>query len=254
MTSSLFLSLIAVLFVAVVHVSAGSLHRGAAARPWWLAGASGLSVAYVFVHLLPELGEMQARWLEENPARPLVWLQSQIYVVALIGVLVSLGFERVTKGERARERFWVHLGAFAFYNVLIGGFALRLAGVVPTILAAIAFGAHILANDHALTVQYGTLYRRFGRWVLAAAILAGWLIAAVWEPRLIVVAVLLGLLSGSMMLSVLKDELADERVGQFRTFAVGALVYAVLLIALTYSQYAARRGAEPAPDGVTARD
>src|SRR5690606_23095353 len=56
---------IGVLVLAVLHLVAGHLHRGAVQRPAWLSVAGGMSVAYVFVHLLPELSEMQARWLED---------------------------------------------------------------------------------------------------------------------------------------------------------------------------------------------
>lgn len=249
MSATTILSLCGVLFVATIHATSGLLHRGAGARPRWLSAASGLSVAYVFVHLLPELGETQAHWLEERSHRPLPWLESQIYVVALIGVLLALALERTTAG-RERPRFWLHVGSFAFYNLLVGGLALRIAGVLPLILAVIAFGAHLLVNDHALARRYGERYRRVGRWVLSAAIVAGWVIAVAWDVPTTASASLLGLLSGGIIINVVKEELPEERVSHLRSLVIGAVAYSALLLGLTYAQHAA---AEDPREAVTTR-
>ncbi|MBX3158897.1 MAG: hypothetical protein KF773_23225 [Deltaproteobacteria bacterium] len=239
MTSSTMLSLIGVSIVATLHVTAGLLHRGVLERPTWLSVASGLAVAYVFVHLLPELAETQARFLEARPVRSLVWLQSHVYLAALVGVLLALGLDRATAhpGEQ-RARFWLHTGSFALYNLLVGGLALRVTNVPTLILAVIAFGAHFLVNDHGLQVEYGRAYTRFGRWLLAAAIVVGWAIALATRPPPAVVVVLLGLLSGSIILNVLKDELPGRREGRFLAFVLGAIGYALLLLALSYTMQA----------------
>ncbi|HEX8617483.1 MAG TPA: hypothetical protein VF911_07850, partial [Thermoanaerobaculia bacterium] len=51
-------SLVAAVALAIVHMTAGGLtFLGAIPRSRWLSGAGGVSVAYVFLHLLPELAE-----------------------------------------------------------------------------------------------------------------------------------------------------------------------------------------------------
>jgi hypothetical protein len=245
MSSRTLVSLVGVIALAGLHLVAGHLHRGAGRRPAWLSAAGGMSIAYVFVHLLPELAETQARWIEARPDRPLDWLETQIYVAALVGVIVALGLERVA-GTGRRHRFWLHTTSFAIYNALIGGFALRLRGVAPLILAVLAFGAHFLINDHSLHRQYGRAYERLGRWVLAAAIVTGWGVAMVWTPPVVLVAVVLGLLSGGIILNAIKEELPEERAGRFSSWVAGALVYALLLLVLTYVQRAEPGGTRAA--------
>lgn len=232
-------SLIAVMFVALVHALSGSLHRGAVERPRWISAASGLSLAYVFIHVLPELAEVQARWLDERRHRPLIWFESQIYVMALVGVLLSLALGQQMSGARGRPRFALRIGGFALYNMLIGCLALRLESVVSLVLAAVAFGAHVLVNDHALDVEYGGPYRRVGRWVLSAALLIGWLIGVFWWPPLMVGASLLSLLSGAIIFNVLRDELTPRRTSHVPAFIAGTIGYTVLLLALDYSQHEA---------------
>jgi hypothetical protein len=137
----------------------------------------------------------------------------------------------VARGGR-RGRFWLHTGSFAVYNLLIGGLALRLTRIAPLAVATFAFGAHFLVNDHGLQRQHGRAYESAGRWVLASAILGGWLIALVWRPPAVVGIGLLGLLSGGIILNVLKEEIPSE--GRFSAFVAGTLAYAALLLALVF--------------------
>jgi hypothetical protein len=238
MSSAAQISLTGVVVLALLHVFAGRLHGDTLARPTWLSVASGLSVAYVFVHLLPELAETQVRWLEARPERPFVWLDRQVYLATLAGVILALGLDRLTAGRGTRgPRFWLHTASFAIYNLLVGGFALRVHSVLPMVLAVIAFGAHFLVNDHGLHAQYGRAYTRYGRWLLAAAIVVGWLIAMVSRPPVVLVATLLGMLSGGIILNVIKEELPEKREGRFSAFVAGATGYAALLLALRYSAH-----------------
>lgn len=227
---------IGVLVLAGVHLAAGHLHRGAPKRPAWLSAAGGMSIAYVFIHLLPDLAEMQERWLEARPDRAFRWLEAQVYIAAFLGVVFAVSLDRVTRAGR-RRGFWLHTGAFAIYNALIGSFAMRVHGPTAIVLAVIAFGAHFLVNDHGLYVQYGRAYERSGRWVLAAAIVLGWLIALLWSPPVVVVAAVLGLVSGGIIVNAIKEELPEDRAGRLSPWVAGALAYAVLLLAFAYTQH-----------------
>lgn len=230
------LPLLGVSLLVVIHLLAGKIHRGAAERPGWLSAASGISVTYVFVHLLPELAEAQEQWLEARPERLWVWLESQVYVAALLGLVLALGLDRATAEPRQqRQRFWLHTVSFAIYNLLIGGLALRLTGAIPLMLAVVAFGAHFLVNDHSLHQQYGRGYERTGRWLLAGAILLGWALAVLWQPPVVLTAALLGVLSGGIILNVIKEELPREHEGRYRAFVLGVAGYTALLLALGYS-------------------
>jgi len=233
------ISLIGVLVLASIHLAAGRLHRGATVRPMWLAAGSGLSIAYVFVHLLPELSEAQGEWLAARPDRALIWLDTQIYVAALLGVILSVTLDRVARSRRS-SGFWLHITWFAVYNALIGGFALRVTSAVPMVLATLAFGAHFWMNDHDLYVRYGRDYTRAGRWVLAVAIVAGWGVALVVSPSPIVVLASLALLSGGMIASAIRNELPERGHGQLLPWVVGALGYTLLMLALRYSEHPPR--------------
>ncbi|NUO52526.1 MAG: hypothetical protein HOV80_27075 [Polyangiaceae bacterium] len=236
MDQATLLSLLAVLVLAALHVLPHGYER-TAVRPRWLSAASGISVAYVFVHLLPELAEAQVKFKEARGSHAFSWFDDQIYVAALLGVVLALTADRVAATVRkpTAARFWVHLGSFALYNMVIGGFATRLRTPVSTGLAVIAFGAHFLVNDYGLQERSGRAYARFGRWMLAAAILLGWIIATASQPSAVLVTTLLGALAGGIIVNTLAEELPARRATHFMAFVGGALGYAVLLLALRYT-------------------
>lgn len=232
------ISLIAVLALALLHVVVGRVRRRPELRPRWLSAASGVSVAYVFVQLIPDLGEGQELWLEARPERIFPWLERQIYLMALVGLVLALGLERFTSSQRhpRQARFWLHTASFGVYNFLIGGFALRLAGVVPLLLALLAFGAHFLVNDHSLHEEYGRGYERIGRWLFAGALIFGWLMEVLFEVPAVLVSALLGLVAGGIVLNVIKEELPENGQGVFSVFVAGTVFYSLLLLSFAYSQ------------------
>ena len=59
-------SAVAALVLALTHLLAGKFKFSFMPRNMWLSFAGGLSVAYVFIHLLPELADGQEVLLEKG--------------------------------------------------------------------------------------------------------------------------------------------------------------------------------------------
>ena len=136
-------SLLAALLLVATHVFAHRLKfLEGTPRSRWLSAAGGISLAYVFLHLLPELAEGQALLAEQGLGLDLV--EFEIYGLALIGLLAFYGVERMVQVEEEVGRediedrlaqghdradiedphehssFWLHLTTFALYNLIIG--------------------------------------------------------------------------------------------------------------------------------------
>ncbi len=241
-------SLLAVLGLVVVHLFSNRLRfLDVTPRSIWLSIAGGISVAYVFVHLLPELAEGQetvAEALDEGEG--LAFLQSHIYLIALLGLAVFYGLERLATSTRRRKReagkedstsegvFWLHISSFAVYNFLIGYLFLhRLAtGLEDLLLFFVAMALHFVVNDHGLREHHKEPYLRRGRWILAAAVILGWGLALLTEIPEVAIAVLTAFLAGGVIMNVLKEELPEERESRFWAFALGAALYTAVLLAL----------------------
>lgn len=214
-------------------------------RSRWLSGAGGVAVAYVFVHLLPELAAGRphlARALADDIGFP----HHLPYLLALLGLSVFYGLERLAVQSRhdhrahgGRDRsesqvFWVHVGSFALYNVLIGYLLAR--SESPSgrglVLFTLAMALHFVVNDVGLRDHHKELYVRTGRWLLAAAVLAGWAVGQALTVREVVLHALTAFLAGGIVLNVLKEELPEDRESRFGSFALGAAAYTALLLAL----------------------
>lgn len=241
-------ALIAALMLAAGHLFAPRLRfLTLVPRSRWLSVAGGVSVAYVFVHLLPELAEGQAAVDGEGGAersKPLLgFLEHHVYLVGLIGLAVFYGVEKHSLCSRQRNKqrtgedrttqdaFWLSIASFAVYNAVIGYLLLRsdLRDLTQLLLYAVALGVHFVINDLALSEHHRDAYQRVARWVLVAAILIGWVAAIATSLSERVIALVLAFIAGGVVLNVLKEELPGERLAQFWPFAGGALAYTVLL-------------------------
>lgn len=239
------------LALCAAHLLAGRLRfLEVTPRSRWLSFAGGASVAYVFVHIFPELSRAQAD-LHHVGRGLLPFLEHHVYLVALVGFAISYGLETValrfgggrrTRGFDPQPRprdtptgvFWVHIGSFALYNALIGYLLLHREdrGIDGLLLFGLAMGLHFVVNDHGLRAHHQRAYDRKGRWVLAAGIALGWAVGAATHLPPQAVAVLFALLAGGVVLNVIKEELPAEREGRFWAFAVGMIVYTAVLLAV----------------------
>jgi hypothetical protein len=214
-------------------------------RSRWLSGAGGASVAYIFVHLLPELQHHQSTF---SQIAALAWIEHHAYLIALVGFAAFYGLDRLAVVHRQAKAlrnpgdspptdpavFWIHLGAFGLYNALIGYLLHeRLSGDwTSLVLFAGAMGLHMLVNDIGLYEHHRQNYDRFGRWLLAIAVIGGSAVGFFVKLPDAAVAVLFGLLAGSVMLNVIKEELPRERESRWWAFAVGAAGYTALLLSI----------------------
>ncbi len=244
-TSIVLLSGLAALLLATVHIFASRfkfLRRTPRSR--WLSLGSGVSVAYVFVHVLPDLSAAQTEF-RENVAM-LVAVEHHVYVVALLGMMAFYGLERTAKVSRQQSVengeedatqpgvFWLHMVSFALYNALIGYLLTHREepGTMGLLVYVIAMALHFVTNDYSLWEDHKRSYKRIGRWILAAAVILGWVVGTQTEISQAFTAVLFAFLAGGIILNVLKEELPKDRESRFWTFALGALGYSGLLLTL----------------------
>jgi hypothetical protein len=215
--------------------------------------AGGLAVAYVFLHLLPELaegnktlGELLDAALTHTPLTDL-----GIFLVALAGFTLFYGLERLADrtghlrsagaehvAPMTRKAFQLHVGSFFVYNALITyTMPLRFrTGVIFALLFSLAMGLHFVLTDRGLEEHYRGQFGRGARATLAAGLVAGWAAAALFAPTsAVLVALLTAFLAGSILLNVFKEELPSAAGGaSFMWFTAGLVGYSVLLAVVTY--------------------
>lgn len=214
--------------------------------------AGGIAVAYVFLHLLPELveGQTDVGELLEDVVEPTPLLELGVFAVALAGFMLFYGLERLADRRAPRSQeggssdgggglYALHLASFAVYNGLITyGLALRVrVGLAFAVLFAVAMALHFVLTDRGLQEHYGRRFTRTGRFVLAGALVAGWALSAAFAPTsTVVVTLLTALLAGSVLLNVFKEELPSAARSRFAWFLAGTAAYGGLLAVITAVQ------------------
>jgi hypothetical protein len=238
-------SLGAAVVLALVYVGGAWLGEHGAAGVWtrrrWVSAAAGVSVAYVFVDVLPELAEHH-RAFRAAMGEGLLFAEQRIYVLALVAFVVLYGLEHMVLAARAQRRhavaagvpdavYGLHLGGFVAYSALIGYLLVERAERGPLALAiyGLAMALHFLIVDHSFREEHGRVYDRTGRWVLAASVLVGWMVGATTSLSPVVFARLFAVLAGGVVITSLRAELPGDREGRFWPFCLGAAAYAVLL-------------------------
>lgn len=262
-TTAVLLALASTALLATLHLLAPRIRKLPAVPERATASfAGGLAVAYVFLHLLPELatGDSELAEVLGDEAGPTPLTELGIFLVALVGFTLFYGLERLAqrrhpardpdprgatpeaaagRGHRSSDVrvFWVHLTSFAAYNAVITYTlpSTYRTGVAFAVLFTIAMGLHFVLSDRGLEEDYGALFdRRAPRLLLAGALVLGWVLATLFAPtRALTVSLLTAFLAGSVLLNVFKEELPPARQSSLPWFLIGLGLYAALLITIT---------------------
>jgi hypothetical protein len=224
--------------------------------------AAGVSLAYVFIDLLPELGGLGDELLEEE-AFALPFPEYLPYMVALFGFILFYGLERLVRwhrpeepppapgreGHTARvnegdhEEAWKEEEERTDYRIKLAGMAAYTGLILLLMTGGIREGSeeglavyvvamlfHFTAMRHGLRYEFPDAYMRQGRWVMAGAAVAGAILGLFYELPLSLEVLLLGLLGGMLIMNTTVMELPSEKEGRFGVFALGGILYTVLLL------------------------
>lgn len=219
--------------------------------------AAGLSLAYVFIDLLPELAGLGDELLEEE-AVVLPFPEYVAFLAALFGFVVFYGLERLVRwshpeaqaararsesespdareeDEEERADYRIKLAGMGAYAGLI--LYLMTAGIRDgseegLIAYVIAMFFHFQVMRHGLRYEFPEPYMGSGRWVMAGLCVAGASLGLVFELPLGAEVLLLGFLGGMLIMNTTVMEMPSEKEGRFGMFALGATLYAVLLLSI----------------------
>ena len=249
-------SLACLALLVLVHVvTPGLRFLEGTPRSIWLSLAGGVSVAYVFVHFMPELAASQEKVaVAVGGEGTLIPAERHVFLIALAGLLTFYGLHRLAQTSRSKRGgeqvtggrgsdtgaatssrvFWIHMASFAVYNLLVGYLLVHREEMTLGGLAffAAAMALHFVVTDYGLHEDHKAPFRQIGRWILAAAVIGGWLLGLVTDVHEAAIATLTAFLGGGVVLNVLKEEVPSERQSRFWAFATGAAGYAALLLML----------------------
>jgi len=236
-------SLIVAVVFALVYASASWLYPFQIKfHKHWLSVAAGVSVAYVFLDILPELNLHQEKLLEHATGETMFAAEKLVYIAALIGFVFFYGLQHMVLASSAGKphdghdgsalAFWMELAGFAIYSWLIGYLLVEIAeeGERSLGLYAAAMGMHLLVVGHTLVDEHGRAYDRWAWWILAASVVSGWLVATNVPIPHDLISRLFAFIAGGVVMTSMHEELPDGEDGRFWWFLGGSGIYALVLL------------------------
>jgi uncharacterized membrane protein YidH (DUF202 family) len=208
-------------------------------RNKWLSFSGGVSVSYVIMYLLPELQEYK-NIHEINQEIDFKLPPDIIFLCVLSGFTLFYGLEHLihsdlTKSDPKTETtriFYIHVAAFAVYNIIIGCFMAEErddTSVPEQLIFTLALIFHFLGNGLALNTLHKDKYKKIGKWILALSVIVGFLLNYLLDIPYAWIIISLSFVAGAIMLNSFKDELPETNKAKFRYFFLGVLIYTVLL-------------------------
>lgn len=206
----------------------------------WMSFAGGVSLAFVFLEVFPELSHAQAE-IEHAESMLLRYLENHVYVLALMGLIFFYLVDVIILQVKTRYpanpsqdfpiTFWIHMTVFAVLNLITGYLIQELShhSLISCLFFFAAIALHFFVIDEHLRSHHKTPYDRVGRWLLVACIILGSVIGQSTVLSPLWVTVIWSFLAGSIILNVLKRELPDEKDNCVLSFVTGTLVFSSFL-------------------------
>ena len=241
----LWLALAATVFLMLSHLVSSLFSRYLPSEgKGFVSFAGGVSVAYVFLDMLPNLVEynkpigqilLNNQWLTP-------FTELSIYIVALFGFLVYYGVdlfaERYQEVRHDNKMIYrLHLIMFCVYNGLITyTMSLRaLTGMTYTVLFSFAMALHFVLTDRKFCRMYPIRFNHLGRAFLNVSLLIGWFLSVIFDPvQVLFVAFMMAFLAGSILLNVFREELPNSYLARFRWFIFGVFLITLILLLQTW--------------------
>jgi hypothetical protein len=212
-------------------------------RRRWISAAAGVSIAYVFVDVLPELGAQQRAFAAATGNASFLFVQERMYALALVSFIAFYGLDHMvlskTKDRRGAETgerdavYWLHLIGFAAYSGMIGYLLIERSerGLLALGAYTFAMAVHFLIVGHSLTEEHGLQHRSSSVWLLALSVVLGWLLGSTTRLSEPTFARLFAVLAGGVVITSIGHELPGDRRGRFWPFCSAAVLFAFVLFA-----------------------
>jgi hypothetical protein len=218
--------------LAAVHVAYGALlSRFERQSKWLLQFSAGVALAYVFIYLLPKIGDATG-YIAAQGDRVHDFGVYRLYLFLLAGFLSYYAVDFLEfRGTRASAaRLTLHTAGFCIYNALVGFSVYHLPrnhdGAF--LLAALVLALHFFGINHLLHDWHGRQFERIIRWLLVASLLTGAALGGVLEYRNDLAIMAIAFIGGAIMMNAIRIKLPEPQDARLMPLLLGATLVVVI--------------------------
>ncbi len=215
----------------------------------WVSFGAGASVAYVFIHVFPEIGIFQQQITgHAGHDQPVRFMNQPLYLAALGGLCLVYLFDTIEerssgKGSNSVQQHKHNMPLFSLrcilyilYNIMIAYIITQRPGVglINITLIALALMLHFMVINVSAHEKYGTLFEKYMRWPAAIGLISGWVLGLMIDLPEIITVTVFSVIGGMITYVALKRELPQTGHRAPFHFLAGAVIYAFIVLAIPY--------------------
>lgn len=241
-------SLLGLALIASVHILCGRSNwwRFFEAHGW-VSFSAGASVAYVFIHLSPEVAIFQHQ-MNGMPSHHYngQFFSQPLYLTALIGLClpylldtIELNYAEQHPGIQRKIHhsvFTIKNLQYVFYNIMIGYMIInrRGEGLLHMEFIILAIAVHFIVMNATFREDYKELFAKYTRWLAVLGLVIGTIIGILMDMPDNLLAYLFSFIGGIITYTALKEELPKTSHRAPFHFLAGVALYTLLILAIPY--------------------
>lgn len=229
-----YISLLPLLIFSLVHFYAQGLKNlSLSTQSRFLSMGGGVAIAYVFIDLLPKIGENDAI-VKMLIGGAFPFLERHAYIMALCGFLLFFSVDRLQKYIGPTRVFYLSISSYAFFNFLVG-YAIvdpNDPEVQPLALFTFAMALHYFTNDFSLSQSHGKDYGNKEKWILIISLFLGWLTGFFLILPTLAIALISAFIGGGVIMNVIRHELPERNPNSLSAFLLASFFYTVILLTI----------------------
>lgn len=192
-------------------------------RKWWLSFSGGVTVAYVYIHLIPELHDIAD-----------IAGTSITFSLTLLGTIIYFGAAKFVKQSKGTPdsgfAFLIQMTTLVPYFFILGYFLERLSTLIALVSYTAAIGIHLIGFGYDLKEDHKEKYTHQTAGILATVLIIGTIVSYLYKFNELTMSLLLAFLTGGVLLNSIKEEIPAVNQSRFFAFAAGAITTGVLLL------------------------
>jgi len=242
------ITIISLTVLACVHILCGkSIWWHFFETHGWVSFSAGASVAYVFIHVFPEISILQQQFISIAGHHYTGQFISQpLYLTALAGIslpflLDSLELNYSEQNKKYHDH--VHQGIFGFRKFLYTLYNMMLAymivnrhndGIWSMKIIVIVLSMHFIVLNAYFKETYHELFNKYIRWFAASGLIIGGIVAKMITMPDVILAYIFALIGGIITYTALKLELPKTKHRAPFHFLAGVICFSLLILSVPY--------------------
>ena len=215
----------------------------------WVSFGAGASVAYVFIHVFPEIGIFQQQIAgHAGHNQPVSFINQPLYLAALGGLCLIYfldtieeranrqGADSLREHEYHMPLFYLRTFLYTMYNIMIAYIITQRPGEGLINITLITFGLmlHFIVVNVSAYEKYGELFEKYMRWSSAVGLMAGWVLGLKIDLPEVITITIFSVIGGMITYIALKRELPQTGHRAPLHFLAGAVIYSLIILGIPY--------------------